>query len=247
MVLVRRLPTRAGLSFALLAGLAAPIAVAAVREDAPTLTVDSAVVTASWKEGWLRPGAAVRFKGSASASSALTAALRPVGSDTIVTARLPEFDVDQAGGFSEIMPLPARALPGAYRLHVASTDPPPRPKPVDLTVTIPAPPEGVIDRALVGTTRSGPWLRYLGTSGPAVSGSHKVLWVRFRFLYPPTGQRIELLWKLRWRKVIGKVYRRYKNTIDTYARSGQPLPKGVWLVVLKIDGRVAKRMDVRLR
>ena len=40
---------------------------------------------------------------------------------------------------------------------------------------------------------------------------------------------------------------RCANTIDTYARSGYVLPKGVWLVVLAIDGRIAKRMSVRLR
>ena len=117
---------------------------------------------------------------------------------------------------------------------------------VETVVKVPAPPEGVIDRALVGTTRSGPWLQYVGNTGPAVSGRHTTLWVRFRFLYPPQGRRVELVWKLRWNTVIGKVDRRYANTIDTYASSTQPLPKGVWLVVLKIDGRVAKRMNVRL-
>lgn len=246
MVVSRRVPARVGLSLALLSGLALPTAVAAVREEAPTLTVDNAVVNATWKEGWLRPGAAVRFSGSVGQASDLTASLRPVGRSG-VTARVPEFNVPQAGTFSKIMPLPPRALPGPYRLHVASTSPPPRPKPVDLTVTIPAPPEGVIDRALVGPTRNGPWKRYIGNTGPALYGSHKVLWVRFRFLHPPTGQRVELVWKLRWHRVVGKVYRRYKNTIDTYASSPQALPKGVWLVVLKINGRVAKRMDVRLR
>ena len=46
--------------------------------------------------------------------------------------------------------------------------------------------------------------------------------------------------------MIGRVYRRYRNTIDTYARSTAPLPQGLWNVVLRIDGRVAKQMDVRL-
>jgi hypothetical protein len=175
----------------------------------------------------------------------LTAFLRPVGRSGI-TARIPEFSVTRAGTFTKTMRLPARPLPGPYRLHVASTDPPPRPKPVDLTVEIPAPPEGVVDRALVGPSLKGPWLQYVGDTGPALAGSHKTIWVRFRFLYPPSGRRVELVWKLSWRKVVGRVHRRYKNTIDTFASSGAPLPKGVWLVVLKIDGRIAKRMSVRL-
>lgn len=244
----RRWLPRAGLAFVLLSGLALPtaLAFAAVRADAPTLTVETAVVNARWKEGWLRPGASIRFEGSVGQPSTLTASLRPVGREGVVTARLPDFEV-AAGTFSKVMRLPARPLPGPYRLRVASTSPPPRPAPVDLSVRIPAPPEGVIDRALVGTSRNGPWLRYIGNTGPAVQGSHKVLWVRFRFLHPPSGGRIELVWTLQWRKVVGKVFRRYRNTIDTYARSDVALPKGIWLVVLKIDGRVAKRMNVRLR
>jgi hypothetical protein len=245
MVVSRGVRARVGLPLALLTALALPTAVSAVRNQAPTLTVDDAAVNATWKEGWLRPGAAVRFSGSVSEASDLTATLRPIGRSG-VTARA-EFHVPQAGTFSKAMPLPPRALPGAYRLRVASVGPAPKPSPVDVNVTIPAPPEGVIDRALVGTTRNGPWLRYVGKTGPAVSGAQKELWVRFRFLYPPSGQRVQLVWKLSWHRVVGKVYRRYKNTIDTYARSETALPKGVWYVVLTINGRIAKRMDVRLR
>jgi hypothetical protein len=246
MVVNRRWPLRVGLFFVLLGGLALPTAFAAGRADAPTLTVDNADVSATWREGWLRPGAAVRFTGTVGQASTLTASLRPVDRPGIVTARLPDFEAP-AGAFSKVMPLPARPLPGAYRLRVASTSPAPRPAPVDVTVRIPAPREGVIDRALVGTSLNGPWLSYVGDTGPAVRGSHKVLWVRFRFLHPPIGQRVELVWKLQWRRVIGRVYRRYRNTIDTYARGQAALPKGTWLVVLRIDGRVAKRMSVRLR
>jgi hypothetical protein len=246
MVVNRRWPVRAGLAFALFGGVALPTAFAAVRADAPTLTVETAVVTAKWKEGWLRPGASVRFEGTVGQPSTLTATLRPVGRAGVVTARMPDFEV-QAGAFSKVMRLPARPLPGPYRLRITSTSPAPRPAPVEVMVRIAAPPEGVIDRALVGTTRNGPWLQYVGNTGPAVRGSHKALWVRFRFLSPPSGQRVEIVWKLNWRRVVGRVYRRYRNTIDTYARSNAPLAKGTWLVVLRIDGRVAKRMSVRLR
>jgi hypothetical protein len=247
MLLTRRRPGRIGLVVALLGGLTLlPAAFAAIRADAPTLSVDNATVNASWREGWLRPGAAVRFTGTVGQASTLTATLRPVDRPGVVTARLGDFAV-AAGAFSKTMPLPARPLPGAYRLRIASVGVGPRPAPVDVTVRIPAPPEGVIDRALVGTSLNGPWLRYVGNTGPAVQGAHRVLWVRFRFLSPPSGKRIELVWKLDWRRVVGRVHRRYANTIDTYARSANPLPKGVWLVTLKIDGRTAKRMSVRLR
>jgi hypothetical protein len=228
---------------ALVAAAVVPAALAGGSQEPPTLTVGGPVVNAKWREGWLLPSPTVRFTGTVSQPTTLTAVLRPVDRGG-VTARLPAFAA--AGTFSETMPLPARPLPGLYRLHVASLDPPPRPQPVDLDVRIPAPPEGVIDRALVGTSRTGPWLVYVGNTGPSVKGIHKILWARFRFLSPPSGSRVELVWKLRWHVVLGKIYKRYRNTIDTYAKSGQPLPKGVWLVVLKINGRIAKRMDVRL-
>lgn len=245
MTVARRPPVRAGLLLALLLlGVAVPSVGAGA--EAPTLTLGSTLVTANWKEGWLRPGAAVRFTGRADQGTPLSAILRPVARPGVVTARL-DFDVGQAGTFSKAIRLPPRALPGRYRLRILSTSPPPRPTPVEAVVRIPAPPEGVIDRALVGTTRNGPWLQYVGNTGPAVSGPRTELWVRFRFLHPPQGRRVELVWKLKWRTVIGKVHRRYANTIDTYARSNAALPKGVWLVVLKIDGRIAKQMNVRLR
>ncbi len=237
---------RASLLLVLLVGAGVPATFAAVRDEAPTLTVDRAVVSAHWNEGWLRPGAAVRFTGKVSVPSTLTAYLRPVGLD-VVTARLIHFSVPRAGRFSGELRLPPRALPGSYDLRILSTSPAPRPNPVDVTVEIPAPPEGVIDRALVGTSPKGPWLRYVGNTGPAVGGAHKTLWVRFRFLHPPTGKRIQIVWKLHWHVVVGKVYRRYRNTIDTVASSREPLPKGVWLVVLKVDDRIAKKMNVLLR
>jgi hypothetical protein len=233
------------LTLALLAGLAVPAAMASQGDDAPALAVNGAAARASWNEGWLRPGAAVLIKGSVGAPSSLTAVLRPVARAGIVTARA-DFEVPRTGAFSERLSLPPRPLPGAYELRVSGSSGSRPLEPVELAVTIPAPPEGVLDRALVGTTKNGPWLRYANARPPVVHGSHKELWTRFTFLYPPTGRRVELIWKLRWHKVIGRVYRRYKNTIDTYARSTAPLPQGLWNVVLRIDGRIAKQMDVRL-
>ena len=236
-------PVGAGVVLALLLG-AASQSVGAVGGPAP-LTIGATAVTATWKEGWLRPGASVRFSGRAEPGP-LSASLRPVSRPGVVTARL-DFTPTQAGTYAKTLKLPPRALPGRYELRLVSTRPAPRPAPAEAIVRVPAPPEGVIDRALVGPTKSGPWSQYVGDTGPALSGQHKELWVRFRFLYPPEGKKVELVWKLAWRKVLGKVDRRYANTIDTYARSGSVLPKGVWLVVLTIDGRVAKRMSVRLR
>ena len=46
---------------------------------------------------------------------------------------------------------------------------------------------------------------------------------------------------------IKEIQRRYKNRIDAFVKSDPPLPNGHWVVVLKVDQRIAKQMDVILR
>ena len=274
MVAGRSAMARVGLVLATLSLVATHSALPAGPRHTHALTVTSAVADAHWNQGWLRPGATVQLRGSVAAPSSLTAALRPVDRPGIVTAR-GGFKVANAGPFSEQLRLPPRPLPGTYRLRVGGTSGGTTLAPVDVTVTIPAPPEGVLDRAEVGTRPSGPWLLYKSGSPPVVPGSHKELWMRFRFLSLPTGKRIELVWKLHWHTVVARVYRLYKDTLTTSINSGAPLrsghwstvlkidgrkdtlttsvssgaplPSGHWSAVLKVDGRVAKRMDVIVR
>lgn len=201
---------------------------------------------ADWRQGWLQPGAAVSFTGSVDAASSLTAVLRPKARAGVVTA-LTHFEVAQGGPFTAQVKLPPRALPGEYDLRVGGASGAAKLTPIDLTVTIPSPPEGVLDRVQVGTSANGPWLLYNDHSAPVVHGSFKELWMRFRFLYPPTGKNIQLVWKMKWHTVVGKVAKQYKNTLDTFCKSGTALPAGRWNVVLTIDGRVAKQMDVLIR
>jgi hypothetical protein len=225
------------------AGLA-PVAQAAAPDQA--LTVDTAVTNAHWKEGWLEPGATVRFSGKVQAASKLTAALRPEGRAGVVTARA-SFAVPGAGPFTEQIHLPPRPLPGEYSLRIGGTSGGTPLETVEVKVTIPAPPEGVLDQVEVGTTANGPWQVYSNGSAPVISGAHKVIWMRFRFLSPPTGQKVELIWKMRWHTVVGKVYKLVKDTLNSSVSSAMPLPSGHWVAVLKFNGRVAKQMDVILR
>ena len=221
-----------------------PVALAAGHGQA--LTVDAAVANAHWKEGWLLPGATVRFSGNVQAPSKLTAALRPEGRAGVVTARA-SFAVPAAGPFTEQIHLPPRPLPGEYSLRIGGTSGGAPLEPVEVKVMIPAPPEGVLDQVEVGTTANGPWHVYSNGSAPVVSGAHKVIWMRFRFLSPPTGQKVELVWKMRWHTVVGKVYKLVKDTLVSSVSSATPLPSGHWVAVLKFNGRVAKQMDVILR
>jgi hypothetical protein len=246
MVNTRRTAPRAALAFALLAAFAAIVVTAAVADDG-ALTVGKTSVTASWRQGWLRPGALVRFSGSVAAPSTITAVLRPVAHPGVVTAK-EDYQVEQ-GPFSETLRLPARPLPGKYTLQIRGMSDAMTLEPVQRIIVMPAPPEGVLDRASVGVTKTGPWLGYAVNTPPVLKGEHPIVWMRFRFLAPPTGRQVELVWKYKWHIVVGRVYKRYKDTLLTYAKtsSGEPMAHGHWNVVLKIGGRVAKQMDVVLK
>ena len=240
----RRLLASVGFLLALVPAGSVPVEVASGGVRA--LVVDKAVISASWRQGWLRPGAAVVVTGSVGAASTLTAALRPLARPGLVTARA-GFAVARGGTFSEKLRLPPRPLPGRYSLSIGGKSGATDLKTVELVVTIPSPPEGVLDRAEVATTSHGPWLLYRSQSPPVVHGAHKELWMRFRFLSPPSGRHIEIVWKMSWHRIVGKVSKRYADTLDTFCSSVTTLPKGRWTVVLTIDGRVAKQMDVLLR
>jgi hypothetical protein len=237
---------RLGLTAAVMSALLVPTASATVGSfTGQGLQVTSASTVATWREGWLRPGAAVHFSGTVAGPAALTATLRPLGRPGIVTAH-EAFAVAQAGPFNGSLKLPPRALPGRYSLRVGGTSGPTSLSPVQVVATIPAPPEGVLDRVQVGTSPTGPWLTYRAGSPPRVHGTHQGIWMKYRFLYPPSGKDVQIVWKLHWHTIVGKVYKRYKNILETTVSSGSPLPSGHWSTVLKIDGRVAKKMDVVL-
>ncbi|HEX4519233.1 MAG TPA: hypothetical protein VH063_06590 [Gaiellaceae bacterium] len=225
--------------------LALPAAEARAANAAP-LSLTTAIANAHWSEGWLKPGANIRFSGTAQAPTTLTAALRPVGRAGVVTARA-SFELAHAGAFTEQIHLPPRPLPGVYSLRVGGTSAGATLPPVEIKVTIPAPPEGVLDRVEVSTSPSGPWLVYGNGSAPVISGAHRELWMRFRFLYPPTGKQVQLVWKMRWHVVVGKISKLVKDTLNTSVASKTALPSGHWVAVLKFDGRIAKKMDVILR
>lgn len=235
---------RVGVSVAALSLVDVAVASGADRAAAE-LKVGTPSVNARWQQGWLRPGAAVLFSGTVDAPSSLQAALRPVGRPGVVTAVV-RFDVAAAGSFSERLSLPPRALPGRYGLRISGTSGTAQLTPVNLTVTIPAPPEGVLDNVEVGTTPNGPWLLYKDDKPPVLRGSHSEIFMRYTFLYPPTGKDVELVWKLHWHRIVGRVYKRYKDTLITTVSSKTPLPSGHWLSILKVDNRISKRMDVVL-
>ncbi len=230
-----------GVPMAILPAVGVPAADAANRGAELTLT--GTTVHAQWKQGWLQPGAGIQLHGTVAAPSTIAAALRPLGRPGIVTAHT-VFQLSKSGAFAVRMNLPPRPLPGRYSLRITGTSGSGSLAPVATTVVIPAPPEGVLDRVQVSTTRNGPWLTYRNGKPPVFRGGHTQIWMKFRFLSPPTGQQVLFVWKLRWHRLVGKVYKRYKNTLLTSVSSSTPLPTGHWLATLKFDDRIAKAMDV---
>jgi hypothetical protein len=225
--------------------LAIPVAGATADSAAvKRVTVDSATSNVRWTQGYVQPGASVVFSGHVTAAATtLTAVLRPLGRPGIVTKRQ-VFQVAGPGAFHARLRLPPRPLPGRYSLKVTATIGPATLAPITVGVAIPAPAEGVLDRVRVSAFPNGPWLLYTKNTPPHIQGSHKELWMQFRFLYPPSGKTVQLVWKLKWHTIVGKVTKRYKDILETSVASASPLPSGHWSAVLTIDGRVAKKMDV---
>ena len=224
--------------------LAVGASATSAHRAAKSLTLDSATATAVWKQGYLRPGAAIRFSGSVAGPSHLTAILRPKTGPKRVTAKI-ELDVADAGSYSGKIPLPARPLPGSYQLKVIGTSAGATLPSAQLDVSIPTPPEGVVARSEVSLSRGGHEVARDGDV-PVVKGTPTTIWVRYRFLYPPQGHDIKVIWNLHWRHRLGVVDKKYGKTIDTFVKSGSPLPSGVWKVVLTVDGRIAKQTSVHV-
>jgi hypothetical protein len=185
--------------------------------------------------------------GTSDGAARIRAILQRIGTPKTLPVRV-DRTVTRAGPFTLTLPLYVRSLPGKYTLRIVGLDESAGLEPAVATVTLPPPLEGVVDRAEVGTSKNGPWHVYDidHHSSPVLRGKYKELYTRFTFLSPPRGGRIEVVWRLQWRKIVGKKYKAYRDTIYTFAKSAAPLPAGTWLVTLEVNDRVAKRGSVRI-
>ena len=123
------------------------------RTSTSAVKLTTATARAHWNQGYLKPGANVMFAGTVGAASSLRAALRPDDRPGVVTAKT-DFAVATAGPFTAHM-LPPRPIPGKYTLSVSGKSGTTTLDPVKIAVTIPSPPEGVLDQAQVGTGPNG--------------------------------------------------------------------------------------------
>lgn len=142
-----------------------------------------------------------------------------------------QYTFTKSGTSAETIELPARLAPRAYVLKVGSET---------AKFTVPTPSEGVVDSAVVSTTQGG-------KSAAAVASSPHVLWARFHFLVPPPGTKtVKIEWRTPSFTFIGAVAKPYATTIDSDLESNAALPKGTWYATLVVNGKIAKRQDVRV-
>ena len=183
-------------------------------------------LNAHWKQGWLT--ASVHFTVTSSGPATLVATVRPVAPGPV--AAVGHYTFSQAGSKSESLKLPARLLPRDYVLKVGDAT---------ARFTVPTPPEGVVDSAIVSTTPSGPAAHAV----PAV----KTLYVRFHFLVPPPGaKQVKIEWRTPSFTFVGAVTKPYATTVVSSLSSGSPLPAGTWYAILMVGGKIAKEQDVRV-
>jgi hypothetical protein len=217
-------------------GLLGPsVAPAAVAQA--TLTLDDAVVNETWNESWLSGN--VTFSGTVSGQSELSASLRRIEPKPSVVASRVAFSA-APGTYTGMLRFPPRALPGTYLVQVSGTSGSEQLAPVEKTVTLAAPEEGIVDKSWVSRTKGGPAVR-------RVRGPVRQLFATFHFIVPPSDVRaVRLVWRTPQFNFVGEVRKRYSETITTFVKSGTPLPKGTWYCLLTVNEIVTKRVAVRV-
>ena len=209
---------------------------AATPTQAPTaISLENAKLTSSWKQSWLT--GRVNFSGAVTGPAELRASLRPVGGGPVAGAV--DISMTTAGKFAGVIKLPARLLPKLYRLNVTATSGDTLVPAVHRDLRLPAPPEGVVDKAWASRTKNGPPVK-------TIPGSPTEVWAHFHFVVPPKSRKVRNRWyspNFRWWGE--KKNKPWTATVHTRL-SAAKLDKGVWFAYMFSENRVVKRWRVRL-
>jgi hypothetical protein len=214
-------------------------------EPLPALTLEQPSVTGTWSLGWYY-GGSVRVSGTVAVPARLRASVRSIQDGKVYAGRV--FS-SPAGRYNVRLRLPRQPLPGRYRVVVVGVTPLLRK--VERIVTVQAPPEGVVDNAVISARRNGPAARVL--RGPRTEA-----WARFHFLSPPPRAReVTIQWKTPSGRLVCQsptgplrgceLPLDYARTVHTFLRSTARLAYGNWEARISVGGKLAKRAFVRLR
>jgi hypothetical protein len=213
---------------------------AASQRTGSAVTITSASVTAKWHESYVK--GSVKFSGTETTAGTLEVSLRAVTTKKLIGVQ--RFSVG-SGSFTHSLPLAARPVPGVYRLRLKEY---PTGYAADRNVTIPAPPEGVIDEAYMSKKEKGPRVKVIKNA--------KIIWAHFHFVARPKTNTLTFNWRKPGNPKVrftGYAKKPYKTSVSTFvcvkASTGgscldQPLRKGKWYCIVYANGKVVKRQLV---
>lgn len=201
----------------------------------PAVTLKTATLSSKWKESWLT--GSIRFSGIVTTPSVLRVSVRPkAGGKVAASVDLPDV---QPGPFGGELTLPNRLLPKVYRVTVSGTSGDAQLKPMHRDVNLPAPPEGIVDRAWASKTKNGPPIN-------TIPGNPTEVWAHFHFVVPPKSRKVRNRWyspNFRWWGE--KKNKPWTPTVHTRLAAAK-LDKGVWFAYMFSENRVVKKWRVRL-
>ena len=204
------------------------------------LSITGVSVTAKWHESYVK--GKVAFSGSKGVAGQVEISLRKVSTGRLVGVK--RITVG-SGSFTGSMALSARPVPGTYRLRLKEF---PTGSAADRTVKIPAPPEGVVDRAYTSRTKSGPPAKVIKDA--------KIIYAHFHFVARPKASTLTFNWRKPGNPKVrftGYAKKPYQTNVDTFvcvkASTGGsclnvPLRTGKWYCIVSAGGKVVKRQDV---
>src|SRR5262249_43415169 len=102
------------------------------------------------------------------------------------------------------------------------------------------PPEGIVDAAAISLSKGG-------RAGSAFQSPQRQLWVRFHFLATPARTHtIRIVWRTPSFQLVGAGSEPVSTTTGSSLRSAAPLAVGRWYAILSVDGKIVKRIGVRI-
>jgi hypothetical protein len=146
----------------------------------------------------------------------------------------------RAGTFAETLRLSPGAPPGHYVLRVLGTTANATQAVREAGLELAAPPEGIVDSAAISVSKGGP-------AGSTFHSPQKQLWVRFHFLALPRAKHtVRVVWRTPSFKLVGAVSKPASTTVESSLRSAAPLAVGRWYAILSVDGKIVKRIGIRI-
>jgi hypothetical protein len=192
-------------------------------------------VEASWRNS--RLDGKVLFSVAVRGASRLTALVKDAGGRVRGERN---YVIGRAGTFPETIRLSPDTPPGPYVLRVLGTTGNATQAVQEAGLKLAPPSEGIVDRAAISLAKGG-------SAESTFRSPQRGLWVRFHFLALPAGKHtVRIVWRTPSFKLVGAVSKPAAATIDSSLRSAAPLAVGRWYAILSVDGKIVKRIGIRI-